>query len=208
MNYKKIELDKWDRKEYFNIYTKDIPSTHNMTVDIDITNILNKNLKLYPSLLYIVSKVVNMYEEFRTSFNDDGDIIIFEKMNPSYTIFHKDDETFSSIWTEYSEDIYIFNERYEKDILTYGNKKGLSPKANTPDNCYNISMIPWLTFKSFSLNLEYGYKFLKPIFTFGKYTKEDNKVIIPFSTQVHHAVCDGFHLARFINKLQEEIDSL
>lgn len=26
---------------------------------------------------------------------------------------------------------------------------------------------------------------------------------IPLSIQVHHAVCDGFHVCRFINELQE-----
>lgn len=34
MNYKKIELDKWDRKEYFNIYTKDIPLLINRSIII------------------------------------------------------------------------------------------------------------------------------------------------------------------------------
>lgn len=206
MNYKKIELDKWPRKEYFNLYSKEIPCTHCMTVDINISNLINKKLKVYPILLHTVCKVVNMYEEFRTSLTENEDIIIYENMNPSYTIFHKEDETFSSIWTEYSDDFIIFKKRYEEDLLEYKNKTGICPKPNTPDNSFNISMIPWINFKSFNLNLEHGYKFLKPIFTFGKYVEQNDKYLIPFCTQVHHAVCDGFHLARFINKLQEEID--
>ena len=52
-----------------------------------------------------------------------------------------------------------------------------------------------------------GYDYLIPIFTMGKYYKEDNKIILPLAIQVHHAVCDGFHICRFVNELQELINS-
>ena len=45
------------------------------------------------------------------------------------------------------------------------------------------------------------------LFTMGKYYKENDKYIMPISIQVHHSVCDGFHLCRFINELQELINS-
>lgn len=41
----------------------------------------------------------------------------------------------------------------------------------------------------------------------GKYYKEDKKTILPLAIQVHHAVCDGFHICRFVNELQELINS-
>ena len=34
-----------------------------------------------------------------------------------------------------------------------------------------------------------------------------NKIILPLAIQVHHAVCDGFHICRFVNELQELINS-
>lgn len=42
-----------------------------------------------------------------------------------------------------------------------------------------------------------------PIITIGKYDKNENKIVLPITIQIHHAVCDGFHVAKFINKLQE-----
>ena len=67
-------------------------------------------------------------------------------------------------------------------------------------------MIPWLTFEGFNLNLQRGYDYLTPIFTIGKYYQEDGLIKIPLAMQVHHAVCDGFHICRFINELQELIN--
>ena len=65
----------------------------------------------------------------------------------------------------------------------------------------------WSTFESFNLNLQKGYSYLIPIFTLGKYYEEDERILLPLAVQVHHAVCDGFHICRFVNELQELINS-
>lgn len=50
-----------------------------------------------------------------------------------------------------------------------------------------------------------GLAFQK-IDTLGKYYEEDGKILLPLAVQVHHAVCDGFHICRFVNELQELIN--
>ena len=79
-------------------------------------------------------------------------------------------------------------------------------KENIPENSFPISMIPWNSFDGFNLNLKNGYDYYLPIFTFGKFVLEDKKCLIPLAIQVHHAVCDGFHLCRFIDRFQEIIN--
>lgn len=75
-----------------------------------------------------------------------------------------------------------------------------------PENTFNVSMIPWTSFEGFNLNLEKGFAYLLPIFTFGKYEQINNRYIIPMSVQVHHAVCDGFHVCHLINELQTALN--
>ena len=57
----------------------------------------------------------------------------------------------------------------------------------------------------YSGGFQYGqaYDYLLPIFTFGKYYEDGGKYYIPLSIQVHHAVCDGFHVCRFLDELQD-----
>lgn len=207
MNFKIIDQEKWNRKEYFEHYLSHVPCTYSMCVTLDITKIKKLNQKLYPTLLYLITKVVNRHSEFRTAFDQNGDLGIFDEMLPCYTIFHKDTETFSNIWTEYSEDYHVFCDSYQKDIEQFGDVKGMIAKANIPVNSFNVSMIPWTTFNGFNLNLSKGYDYLLPIFTLGKYYKENDKYLLPLAIQVHHAVCDGFHICRFVNELQEEIEA-
>lgn len=93
-------------------------------------------------------------------------------MLPCYTIFHKDTETFSNLWTVYCKDYEEFYKMYENDLRQYGNQKGMFGKPDVPDNCFTVSMIPWVSFEGFNLNLQKGYDYLLPIFTMGKYYEE------------------------------------
>ena len=207
MTFEKIDRDTWVRKEYFEHYFSNIPCTYSMTVRLDITQIVKQQVKLYPAMLYYLTTVVNRHSEFRTAFNENNELGIYSEMIPCYTVFHKDTEAFSNIWTNYTPNFEEFCNAYENDILQYVNEKGMTAKTNVPSNYFNVSMIPWATFEGFNLNLQKGYDYLKPIFTIGKYYQETGRTLIPLATQVHHAVCDGFHVCRLIDELQELINN-
>lgn len=206
MNFNLIDIEYWNRKPYFEHYLNSVRCTYSMTANIEITNLLQeiklKNFKLYPTLIYIITIVVNKHKEFRTCFDENGNLGYWDSMSPSYTIFHKDNETFSSIWTEYVESFSCFYTNYLDDIKNYGNIMKFTPKLNEPANTFHISSIPWVSFTGFNLNVYDDGRYLLPIFTIGKYFEQDNKIFIPTSIQVHHAVCDGYHISRFINEVQ------
>lgn len=207
MEFKFIDKDNWKRKEYFDHYFFNVPCTYSMTVKMDITKIIKKKQKLYPTMLYYITTVVNKYEEFKMAIDEKGRLGMFDTMLPSYTIFHQDTKTFSNLWTEYYCKYEDFCKAYEDDMLKYANQSGLFVKANVPKNNFPVSMIPWTSFEGFNLNLQKSYDFLQPIFTMGKYYKENDKILLPLAIQVHHAVCDGFHICRFVNELQELLNS-
>lgn len=207
MAFKIIDRENWSRKEYFEHYFSNVPCTYSMTNKLDITKIIESKKKLYPAMLYYLTTIVNRHVEFRIAFNKDNELGVYDEMLPCYTIFHKDTETFSNLWTVYCKDYEEFYKMYENDLRQYGNQKGMFGKPDVPDNCFTVSMIPWVSFEGFNLNLQKGYDYLLPIFTMGKYYEENGRILLPLAIQVHHAVCDGFHLCRFINELQELINS-
>lgn len=208
MNFTRINIEQWERKEYFEHYFSDVPCTYSMTVKLDITRIKMKERRLYPAMLHLLTTVVNEYDEFRTAVNQNGELGIYREMIPCYTIFHEDTETFSNIWTQYFPEYEDFCHAYEQDLFRYGDRKGMEAKPNVPENSFPVSMIPWTSFEGFHINLQNGYQYFLPIFTMGKYSKEGEKFFLPLSVQVHHAVCDGFHVCRFINRLRELIDQI
>lgn len=197
-----VDRTAWKRKEYFEQYHLTVPCTYSMTVQIDITDLKMNGVSLYPSLLYGLSKAVNTFEEFRMAFDSNGQLGIYDLLHPCYTVFHNESETFSTIWTEYADDYEVFMKSYELDRELYGNREGLEGKPHTPQNCFNVSMIPWASFEGFNLNLAKGNDYFFPIFTLGRYHEYNRHYFLPLAIQVHHAVCDGFHVCRLIDKIR------
>lgn len=201
-----IDRSTWKREEYFNHYLSDVPCTYSMTVRLDITELREKGVSLYPTMLYLIACVVNRHEEFRTALDDNGDVGVYDYLSPCYTVFHKESETFSNLWTTYSPNYKQFCANYENDIQEYGSINRMIAKPNTPDNIFPVSMIPWSSFEGFNLYLQKGYSYLLPIFTMGRFEIVNGRCLLPLAVQVHHAICDGFHLSRFINELQEMVE--
>ncbi|ANP81372.1 type A chloramphenicol O-acetyltransferase [Bacillus cereus] len=206
MKFHVIDREDWNREQYFEHYLK-LKCTFSMTVNVDITMLLEelyqKGIKFYPVFIYLISRVVNNHKKFRTCFNDEGVLGYWEEMIPSYTIFHKDDKSFSSIWTDYSSDFRTFYKNYEDDMRCYASVHVFFTKENIPPNVFPISSIPWTSFTGFNLNINNDENFLLPIITCGKYFNEGNKVMLPVSLQVHHSVCDGYDASQFIEDLQQ-----
>lgn len=211
MEFKQIDISKWDRGEYFEYYFNQVPCTYSMTLNLDLTVLLHeikrREIKLYPTIIYLLSVIVNRHEEFRTSIDKDDNIGVFDFLHPSYTIFQKEHATFTNVWTEYTSAFSVFYKQYLLDVEIYGKINRFMAKPNSPSNVFTISSIPWTNFTGFNLNLPTATRYLLPIFTTGKYFEQNGKIWLPIAIQVHHAVCDGFHIARFINELQEIMDN-
>ncbi|KQL54440.1 chloramphenicol acetyltransferase [Heyndrickxia shackletonii] len=206
MKFHPIDRENWDRKIYFEHYLHQ-KCNYSISTNIDITMLLeqlrNKGLKLYPAFIYMVSKTVNSYKEFRTCFNEDGVLGYWDQMVPSYTIFHQDNKTFSSIWTDFNDEFPTFYNNYQIDLECYGDLKGLDTKENISENTFHISSIPWISFTGFNLNVHHDNDYLLPIITGGKYFYQKDKIWLPVSLQLHHAVCDGYHAGLFFMELQQ-----
>lgn len=205
-----VDLEKWERKEHFKYYTEKIKCGYSITSNLDVTlfkkSLEKNNLKFYPSFIYCVTYNINLMPEFRIRWGENNALIIYDIVHPNYTIFHKDDHTFSDIWSEYTNDFYNFYDNYKYDIEMYSNIKGVKIKPNQPENFYCISCVPWLSFTGYSTYTSDSSPSLMPIITYGKYNEENGKWIMPFTVTISHAVADGYHVSKLINNIQMTID--
>lgn len=200
-----MDLSRWERKEHFEHYLRTSRCSYSLTVDIDVTNLLDvvksKGLKTYPAQIYMITTVVNQFREFRMSFDEQGNLGYWEMSNPLYTVLNRETETFSAIWTTYDSNFESFYTSCIMDIDQYATGK-FSPQNGTPPNICSISSIPWLDFTAFNLNVYSEGDYLLPVFTIGKYTKSNGQTMMPLAIQVNHAVCDGLHAGRFVETLR------
>lgn len=207
MIFNTIDTKTWNRAESYQHFISEVPCTYSMTVNLDVTKLLNTlklhGIKFFPAVLYGISLIVNRHRGFRMDFDTKGNLGFYDCADPCWAVFQPETETFLNVWAAYSPDFHMFLKNYEEAITAY--RTTGRPMADK--NIFNVSCIPWTSFTGFHLNLQKGYDYLLPIFTLGKYTHDGEKTVLPLAIQVHHAVCDGFHLARFVNELQEWANS-
>jgi chloramphenicol O-acetyltransferase type A len=211
LEYTPVDLSRWARKEHFEVFQSFAQSTFNQTVLLDITALLKHikevGWKFYPTIIFLLSKIVNSHAEFRMAMKNN-ELVIWNEVHPNYTIFHNETETFSALWSHYDGNIHHFQDVYSEDVARYGNNLSYWPKEESRENIFFISAIPWVSFTSFTVNVANMQNFFAPMFTLGKYFNQEGKTLLPLAVQVHHSVCDGFHVARLINELQEMSDNI
>ncbi len=203
MAFHPIDLETWPRREYYLHFTNDVRCTYSLTTPLDITPLQGR--RLYPALLWLLTKTVNGLEPFRTAYTPETGLGIYDHMHPSYTVFHKATETFSCIWTPWQASYPAFLQAYEADLAQYAQAACLSPKPGRPGNTFDVSMLPWTDFSGFNINVYDPGMYMLPIFTLGQASRQEGKVTIPLAIQIHHAVCDGYHIAQFLDRLNQAI---
>ncbi len=97
LEYTPVDLSRWARKEHFEAFQSFAQSTFNQTVLLDITALLKHTKevgwKFYPTIIFLLSKIVNNHAEFRMTIKNN-ELVIWNDIHPSYTIFHNETETF------------------------------------------------------------------------------------------------------------------
>lgn len=205
MKFNKIDINHWERKEVFHHFLNQ-QTSFSITKNIDITELYNttkeKGYKFYPTFIFFITHIANSNEHVRRSFNSEGALGYWEKVVPMYTIFDKSSTLFSALSTNTDTGFQNFYANYIADTEKYSNTGKMFPQITLPKNIINISMIPWTSFTGFTLNVNNSLNYLLPIVTAGEFIKNNKTIYLPLSLQVHHAVCDGYHAALFMNKFQ------
>ena len=80
-----IDMDTWERREFYEHFISEVVCTYSAVVNMDITNL--KGQKLYPAMIWLLTKTVNDMPEFRTSLTPEG-LGIYDDMHPMYTVFN------------------------------------------------------------------------------------------------------------------------
>lgn len=210
MDYKVVDMEKYYRKGVYRHFTQDCKCSTSITSKIDVSKLVEyskkTNTKFYINFLYILAKVLNSREDYRMQYlYDKQQLIVFDKINPAHYIFHEDTETCTVVYTEYFEEYEKFYNSCLAEIEKAKKTReyGLDPE-NHP-NYFDASYISWLSYESLNVELPDGYLYFLPIINWGKYKKEDGKVLMPVSVRLNHAVADGYLSAKVFLLLEKEI---
>ncbi len=208
MKYKKLDLNKWSRVKQFEFFKKYDNPFFNICSSIDVTELHNAchecQISFSTAMLFASIDTANKTKEFRYRLYQ-GDVIEFDSIYAGSTILN-DDNTFSFCYFDYDGDFTSFNKNAKQQIDN--TKKGILDfdGKNNDLGIIHYSVIPWISFTSFSNPRNYKTNDSIPKIVFGKYYEKKGRVLMPISIEVHHALMDGFHLGLYLTKLQNLLD--
>lgn len=202
---REIDVTTWDRAMHCQIFRNSVQPQYCVTFELDITNFLKKirerGYSFTFSFVFAVTKCANEIEEFRCRFFE-GKPVIYDKINTSFTYLDKGSEFFKVVNVEMQDTIEEYVALAD-DIVKNQKEYFTAPVGN---DIYQFSSFPWVSFTHIS-HTESGKKDnATPMIDWGRYFIRDERVLLPFSVQVHHSFVDGIHIGKLANALQNYLD--
>lgn len=203
-----IDMNHWKRAEHYKFFRQMDYPQYNISMNIDITNFLNKTkerkLPFYYAMIYAAMSAANEIEEFRYRVRGEQ-VVLHDRIHPSFTEVVPETDLFKFVTTE-------LGHRVEEFVVSAKNKADAQAEyfptqEETRDDLVYITCIPWISFTHLSHTISLNRDDAVPRISWGKYFKEGDKVLLPFSVQVNHAFCDGMQVGRYVERLQEYLDA-
>ncbi len=204
-NYKKIDLNTWKRKEHFLFFKQYEHPFFNLTANIEVDRLYKyckeEGLPFSLVILHNIMKCLNEIEQFRYRVVED-ELVLYDRMDVGTTILNED-ETFSFINYTYDSNESNFITAATKVMEAHRKNPVFSPMSEK--NVVYFSAIPWVSYNHISHAQRHDLTDYIPRLSVGKYFKEGDTLKMPFSVQVHHALCDGLHVGRLFQMLEQKL---
>lgn len=205
----KLDLETWKRRPHFEFYRHSEDPFFNLCSNVDVTALVRRaeaeeTPSFFLTSLWISQRAANEIEAFRYRLDGDA-VIVFDKVDCSSTILRRD-ETFGFAYFDYIPDFDQFAASGASEIARVrAQSEDLEEQSDRLDMIY-YSVIPWVSFTSFSHARNRGATDSVPRIVFGRHRPSGDRRLMPISVEVHHALMDGLHVARFLQRFQQYVD--
>lgn len=206
---KLIDIDSWNRKEHFELFSKMASPYFGIVTEVDCTvayqRAKEKGISFFASYLHKSMVAVNKVDELKYRIVD-GKVYQFDRIHAGATI-GRDDGTFAFIFVHFSEDFQEFNAELQAEIDAVKHSSGL--RLNGDDVKIDLirhSTIPWTSFTALLHPTNFNRTESVPKITFGKFSVKEGRKFLPVSIEAHHGLLDGFHIAKYLEEFQARLD--
>lgn len=203
----KIDINEWKRKKQFAFFNNFTNPYASITSQVDVDEIVryskDKKLSFYGLMSYVVAKSLNEIDEYKYVLEEDG-VYKYDKLNVSFSNLTINNELNFSRTVEFNEEPNTFLRNFE--IAKEESKTSFNIPYDKEKNKIYITCVPWIRISS--VNNPINGVDSNPRICWGKYFLDKDKYMIDISIQVNHAFQDGYHLAMFFIKLQDNLNNI
>jgi chloramphenicol O-acetyltransferase type A len=202
-----LNLASWARRDVFEFFRDFDKPYFNICTRLDVTNLLAL-LRLRPKVSvslayhYFALRMANEIEPFRYRLRE-GKVLVHDVIHGGTTVLMPG-EKFTLAYFNYDEDFGNFVSEAARAVEEVRSGDGAFLPLSD-DARVHFTTLPWVSFTSFSHARNWGREDSVPKIAFGKFTREDQRMLLPISVEVHHALMDGLHVGRYLTQLEEAL---
>ena len=201
-----LDLESWKRRQHFEFFRHYERPWFNICADVDVTRLVSRcgepdGPSFFLASLWLSLLAANEIEEMRYRLRGD-EVVVYPVIDGGTTVLMPD-ETFAFAYFDFQPTFPPFAEAGARELeRVKRGPGGLDPKTDREDMIH-YSVIPWVSFSSFSHARTWKGEHSVPKIVFGKHRREGDRRLLPVSVEVHHALVDGLHVGRFYRRFEE-----
>jgi chloramphenicol O-acetyltransferase type A len=149
---------------------------------------------------YLALRLANNIEPFRYRLRGDR-VLILASQDGGATVL-RDDDSFGFARLPAERDYGRFVAPASAAIRAARQREaGFEPRTED-DALVHFTTLPWVHFSSFSHARNWKREDAVPKISFGRADADGQRLWLPVSVEVHHALMDGLHVGRFFQQLE------
>ena len=202
-----LDLTNWARRDLFEFFIGYTNPYFNVCTRVDVTKLValvhdRPGVRISLALHYFALRVANEIEPFRYRLKDEK-VFVYDVVNGGTTVLLPN-ESFAYAYFDYQRDFEKFLSDMGKAVDAVRTGSGPLKPTMRDDVIYHTTL-PWISFTSFAHARTKGRGDSIPRIVFGKFTKENERIMLPISVEVHHALMDGLHVGRYLSRLEDAL---
>ena len=204
-----IDMEHYPRKSHFAFFNAMAYPYVGLTANVDVTKLVDfakqRDSSTFLACLWAAASAANAVPELRQRIVN-GQIVEFDHCDTAHTVALPD-RTFVNCRTDCRmtlEEFLVEGKRKQEQMK---HSHGFVTTAEDETPLIFASCMPWVAFTQViqptPIPADSNIRMV-----FGKYIRQDGKILMPLSIQGNHALIDGWHIGEFFRIFQKLNDEL
>ncbi len=198
-----LDLETWSRRETYEHFRQVDYPHFQLTATVDITDfhaaLIQRSASFSVGVIYLLARAANENASFRLRIRGDQ-VVEHERVHPSFTVL-LEDERLSFCTVTFDSDYPSFSQAAHARIQQVRDDPLLQDKPGQDDLLF-MTGIPWVSFTSILHPIHMHPPDSVPRLAWGRFFKEQDRLRMPLSVQVNHALMDGLHVGRYFELVE------
>jgi chloramphenicol O-acetyltransferase type A len=200
-----LNMDRWPRRKHFEFFREFEQPFFNITVQADVSAAWvrsreDKDFSFVAAIHHAALMAASHTECFRYRIREDR-VIVYDVVHGGSTVL-LDDETFTFGYFDFDRDFETFQTGMRASIASARSAGHDFDPKDERDDLIHFTSIPWIEFIAIRHPRRPIPGDSVPKIAFGKCHEDGGRFFIPMAIDAHHALVDGLHVARFLEKFE------